>query len=98
MVTTVSSKGQAVIPKQVRKALGIEAGSRIEFILDGAGARIVPVRKRKPTSISGGYGMLKYNGPSRSLEDVDVALLLRSRANKLGLKPTCFTPYEQIPG
>lgn len=36
---SVTSKGQVTIPKKVRQALGISAGSKVEFNLDGGGAR-----------------------------------------------------------
>ena len=77
--TTVSSKGQTVIPKQVRKALGLVPGSRIEFIVEDGTARIVPVRKPKPSSVDAGFGMLKYKGPPLRIEEMDVALLLRKK-------------------
>jgi AbrB family looped-hinge helix DNA binding protein len=77
MPTTISSKGQTVIPKHVRKALGLSTGSVVEFILEGDSARIVPVRKRKPTTVEEGFGMLKYDGPPLAVDDMDVALLLR---------------------
>ena len=51
MTTTVSSKGQAVIPKNVRKALGIVPGIRINFIVEGDTARIVPVRSGAPARV-----------------------------------------------
>lgn len=34
--TTVSSKGQVVLPKSVRDALGIQAGSRLGVRVDGS--------------------------------------------------------------
>lgn len=37
----VMSKGQVTIPKNVRTALGIEAGDRVTFIVDGTNVRIV---------------------------------------------------------
>lgn len=37
----VTQKGQVTIPLEVRRALGIEAGSEVDFVLDGAGARLV---------------------------------------------------------
>lgn len=41
---TVTSKGQITIPVEVRRSLGLEAGSRIEFILTDAGTyELVPV-------------------------------------------------------
>jgi antitoxin PrlF len=43
--TTLSSKGQIVIPKEVRDKLGIEAGDRIQFIEDDDGFKIVPATR-----------------------------------------------------
>lgn len=37
----VMSKGQVTIPKNVRAALGIEAGDRITFIVDGNNVRVM---------------------------------------------------------
>ena len=37
----VMSKGQVTIPKKVRAALGIEAGDRVTFIVDGNNVRVV---------------------------------------------------------
>lgn len=34
--TTVSSKGQVVLPKVVREALGIEPGTRLDVQVDGS--------------------------------------------------------------
>lgn len=46
MAATVSKKGQVVIPKAVRKALGIKAGSQVEFELTGGEARVKVVRRK----------------------------------------------------
>jgi AbrB family looped-hinge helix DNA binding protein len=35
LFTTVSTKGQMVIPAQIREALGIEPGTRVAIRLDG---------------------------------------------------------------
>ena len=37
----VMSKGQVTIPRDVRAALGIEAGDRVTFIVDGTNVRVV---------------------------------------------------------
>jgi antitoxin PrlF len=39
----VTSKGQVTIPQPVRKRLGIEPGSEVDFELDERGARLVRV-------------------------------------------------------
>ncbi|MGE4425063.1 MAG: AbrB/MazE/SpoVT family DNA-binding domain-containing protein [Solirubrobacteraceae bacterium] len=37
----VTSKGQVTIPQEVRRRLGIEPGSEVDFELDQDGARLV---------------------------------------------------------
>ncbi|MFA6935604.1 MAG: AbrB/MazE/SpoVT family DNA-binding domain-containing protein [Sphaerochaetaceae bacterium] len=37
----VMAKGQVTIPKDVRTALGISAGDRVTFIVDGSNVRIM---------------------------------------------------------
>lgn len=50
MSTQVTSKGQVTIPKRVRDALGITAGSPVAFELRADGeAVLVPVRRAKRT-------------------------------------------------
>ena len=44
MISTISSKGQITIPKQVRKTLRLEPGDKIEFLVDTEGSvTILPV-------------------------------------------------------
>jgi AbrB family looped-hinge helix DNA binding protein len=42
-ITTVSTKGQFVIPSEMRSALGIKAGTRIAVTYDGAKITLQPV-------------------------------------------------------
>lgn len=42
----VTQKGQVTIPLEVRRALGIEPGSDIDFEVDRHGARLVVDRER----------------------------------------------------
>jgi AbrB family looped-hinge helix DNA binding protein len=57
-VTSVTSKGQVTIPKEIRRHLGIRAGSRIEFVLvgDHVELRVHSTPREVPES---GFGMLK---------------------------------------
>ncbi len=73
---SVTSKGQVTIPKTLRKALGIGAGSKVEFTQDGKSARLTVVRAREPARIDEGYGLLKYHGPRVKIEDIDGAKAL----------------------
>ncbi|MRR11561.1 AbrB/MazE/SpoVT family DNA-binding domain-containing protein [bacterium] len=56
MVVTVSSKGQIVLPVELRRKYGLDAGSRLS-VVDLAGALyLVPVSKDPLTELA---GMLK---------------------------------------
>jgi antitoxin PrlF len=47
----VTQKGQVTIPLDVRRALGIHAGSDVEFELDDRGARLLVGRDRAAAEI-----------------------------------------------
>lgn len=53
-VATLTSKGQVTLPVSVRDALGLEAGSKIDFIAEGEGFKVVPVRS-KVSSLKGRF-------------------------------------------
>ena len=63
MAVSVTSKGQVTIPKRVRQALGIRPGSKVEFDLDGGGARLKLVKGQVPSRIEEGPAILNYTGP-----------------------------------
>ena len=73
--TSVTSKGQVTIPKEVRQQLGIRQGSRIAFRLLGD---IVEMRvKSSPaTNVDSGFGMLKSRRAAVPA-DYDPATLLK---------------------
>jgi antitoxin PrlF len=48
----VTSKGQVTIPLEVRRQLGIEPGSEIEFELDERGARLVRTNTARGKTIA----------------------------------------------
>jgi AbrB family looped-hinge helix DNA binding protein len=60
---SVTSKGQVTIPKRVRKALGITPGSKVEFNVDGGGARLTLVKGHATSRIEDGPAILNYKGP-----------------------------------
>ena len=43
---TVTAKGQITIPKEIRKALGLEVGDKVVFLLDGKQAIVTPVERK----------------------------------------------------
>ncbi len=67
---SVTSKGQVTIPKRVRVALGITPGSKVEFDIEGGGARLKLIKKQAASAIEGGPGILNYTGPRIAIEDM----------------------------
>jgi AbrB family looped-hinge helix DNA binding protein len=75
---TVSDKGQVVIPAGIRRRLGIEPGTRLDFELEGDSIRVRPVRAIRRTRPEDGYGLLKCDQPGeRRLAEFDVATAMR---------------------
>ena len=75
---TVSDKGQVVIPAAIRRRLGIEPGTRLDFELEGDTIRVRPLRTVRRTRPEDGYGMLTCEQPGeRRLADFDVAAAMR---------------------
>ncbi|MEQ1696964.1 MAG: AbrB/MazE/SpoVT family DNA-binding domain-containing protein [Hyphomicrobiaceae bacterium] len=68
--TRLSSKGQIIIPKAVRDAHGWAEG--VEFVIEEFGDGIVlrPARLFPATKAEDVFGCLKYDGPPKSLEDM----------------------------
>ena len=44
MMSTVTSKGQVTIPKNIRERLQIRSNDKVDFILEGDRVLLVPVR------------------------------------------------------
>jgi antitoxin PrlF len=42
--STISSKGQVTVPKEIRKRLGLQPGDRVEFVAEEGRTVIRPVR------------------------------------------------------
>ena len=57
-VTSVTSKGQVTIPKELRQRLGIRQGSKIEFAVVGNDV-VMRVRSSPAAEPTSGFGLLK---------------------------------------
>jgi antitoxin PrlF len=68
---TLTSKGQVTIPAAIRVALGLDAGSRIEFLeLEPGKYAIIPAT----SSVQALKGMLKKPAVPVTLEDMNRAI------------------------
>ena len=81
----VSSKGQIVLPAELRRRLGMGAGARIEVFEESDGLKLRVVRSVATADMTSMAGLVKApaRGVPRRLEDFDPASLLnRSRHSK----------------
>ena len=71
MQATITSKGQVTVPKPIRDRLHLEAGDKIDFILEEDGSvRVTPVN----ASVRRLKGMVPRPRSPVSLEEMDAAI------------------------
>ena len=76
---TVSTKGQVVLPAEIRRRMKIEPGTRlkVELSADGQAVILRHPAAEKTARIEGGFGLLKARRHVR-IEDMDAAKILAS--------------------
>ena len=78
--SSVTSKGQVTIPKEVRRELGIRQGSRVSFAVRNGKAELRVLHRAQARSASG-FGMLRVR--RRHLPaDFDAASLLSRKRRR----------------
>ena len=72
--TVLSTKGQVILPRAIRERRKWMAGTRliIEETADGVLLKRAPLFK--PTRPEDVYGMLLYEGPPKTIEEMDAAI------------------------
>ena len=71
----VTSKGQVTIPQDIRRQLGVEAGSEVDFVVDDDVVRLV----RRPGS--GGEALVaRMRGRRLSMSTDEIMALTRDEA------------------
>lgn len=70
--TIVSDKGQITIPQEIRDYLKLNAGTKIEFVIDAEGqVKIIPLK----FSVEDLSGILHYPGMKKAtIEDMENAI------------------------
>jgi AbrB family looped-hinge helix DNA binding protein len=81
----VTAKGQVTIPLDVRQALGIEDGDRVEFFVHRDGRVFLRRRDGAPESIFGlGQSYAKPSSEAERVRDVARAIASRGSPRKAG--------------
>ena len=77
--TVVSTKGQVILPKALRERRAWDAGTRllVEETAEGVLLRRAPAFTA--TEAEAVFGMLRYQGAPKSVEEMDAAVLAEAR-------------------
>lgn len=70
VTTTLSSKGQVVIPKEVRDELHWEAGTELTLVSSASGVTLKAKPRKTGRNLADLIGMLKHDGPAISTEEL----------------------------
>ena len=75
--STLTSKGQTTIPKDIRKRLNLHPGDRLEFVIDEGGRLLVIPASIDVSELA---GML--NSPARPVSVEDMNRAIRKRGGR----------------
>ena len=77
--TTVSTKGQVILPKAVRERRRWQAGTRLVVEDTEEGVLLKPAPLFAPTKPREIYGSLPHRGRPKTLEDMEAAIAQEAR-------------------
>lgn len=78
-ITTVSTKGQVILPKTIRDRLNWSAGTRLTVEETKAGVVLKEAPAFAPAKAGAAFGMLGYRGKAKTLEEMDAAIAAEVR-------------------
>ena len=82
--TVVSTKGQVILPKAIRRALRWEAGTRLVVESTPQGVLLKPEPAFAETRPQDVFGCLAWDGPPKSLSDMQAGVLAEARRRHAG--------------
>lgn len=81
---TLTSKGQVTIPLAVRNVLGLHAGSKLDFVRDKDGFKLIPVASGRVLSLKGRFAG-RVSKPV-SVADMNDAIAMEATSSNLSVK------------
>lgn len=84
LTTTVSTKGQVILPKAVRDQKHWDSGTRLVVESTADGVLLRPVQAFKATRPEEVYASLPYLGPAKSLDDMEAGIAAEARRRHAG--------------
>ena len=82
MTTRLSTKGQLIIPKEIRDRYGWEPGVELEIEDQGDHVVVRRVESLPETRLEDLVGCAGYRGPRRSLEEMEQAIIEMARESR----------------
>ena len=84
LTTTVSTKGQVILPKTIRQALRWEAGTRLVVENTSDGVLLRPAACFTETRPEDVFGSLAYEGAPMSLAEMEAGVLAEAKRRHAG--------------
>ncbi|MEZ4303018.1 MAG: AbrB/MazE/SpoVT family DNA-binding domain-containing protein [Polyangiaceae bacterium] len=82
ITTTLSTKGQVIIPKDVRERHGWRPGLSLEVVEQGDSLILRPVQALPRTTVDDLLGCLPYSGRPKTLEDMEAGIAKGARKSR----------------
>ena len=80
LTTTISTKGQVILPKAIREQLHWDAGTRLAVEHTNEGVLLKPLMTTfAPTRPEDVAGSLSYTGQPKSVEQMDAGIVAETR-------------------
>lgn len=80
--TKLSSKGQVVLPSATRASRGWKTGTVFVIEETPEGVLLRPLKPFVQTRVEDVFGMAHYQGPRRTLEEMEKAVLTEARRHR----------------
>ena len=84
LTTTVSTKGQVILPKAIRQARRWEAGTRLTVENTPEGVLLKPEPMFAETRLEEVFGCLAYQGTPKTLEEMEAGVLAEAKRRHAG--------------
>ena len=84
LTTTISTKGQVILPKAVREQKRWEAGTRLTVEETEEGVLLKAAPLFAPSGIDAVFGSLPFAGEARTIEEMDAAVAAEARRRARG--------------
>jgi AbrB family looped-hinge helix DNA binding protein len=79
LTTTVSTKGQVILPKAIRDQRRWQVGTRLTVEDTPEGVLLKPAPVFPTASVDELFGSLRYEGPAKTIEEMDAAVTEEAR-------------------